>query len=65
MQDWYSGCKTRLRKAFDTLCRNGCLSIAWKLGIRGKPLNIFILNSLYDNVQSNVRFGNISTDFLM
>ena len=49
------------RKAFDTVWRNGLLSVAWNLGIRGRVWNI--LNSLYQNVQCNVKLGDIVTDF--
>jgi len=49
------------RKAFDTVWRDGLLSVAWNLGIRGKFWSI--LNSLYQNVQCNVKFGDIVTDF--
>ena len=49
------------RKAFDTVWRNGLLTVAWNLGIRGRVWNI--LNSLYQNVQCNVKMGDIVTDF--
>ena len=49
------------RKAFDTVWRNGLLSIAWKLVIRGEVWDI--LDSLYQNVQCNVKMGDIVTDF--
>ena len=49
------------RKAFDTVWRNGLLTVAWNLGIRGRVWNI--LNSLYLNVQCNVQMGDIVTDF--
>lgn len=48
------------RKAFDTVWRDGLLSIAWKLGIRGSAWNL--LDSLYTNVQAKVSFGDIDTD---
>jgi hypothetical protein len=48
-------------KAFDTVWRDGLLSLAWKLGIRGSMWKI--VSSLYMNVQSNVKFGDIETDF--
>ena len=49
------------RKAFDTVWRDGLLSIAWNIGIRGKIWNI--IDSLYNNVLCNVKFGDIVTDF--
>ena len=49
------------RKAFDTVWRNRLLTVAWNLGIRGRVWNI--LNSLYQNVQCNVKMGDIVTDF--
>lgn len=49
------------RKAFDTVWREGLLSVAWNIGIRGKVWNI--LDKLYNNVQCNVKFGDIVTDF--
>ena len=48
------------RKAFDTVWRDGLLSVAWNIGIRGKVWNI--IDSLYNNVLCNVRFGDIITD---
>jgi len=48
------------RKAFDTVWREGLLSIAWNIGIRGKVWNI--LDNLYKNVQCNVKLGDIETD---
>ena len=47
-------------KAFDTVWRDGLLSLAWKLGIRGSMWKI--VSSLYMNVQSNVKFGDFVTD---
>jgi hypothetical protein len=49
------------RKAFDTVWRDGLLSVAWNIGIRGKIWNI--LDSLYNNVFCNVKFGDIVTDY--
>ena len=49
------------RKAFDSVWRDGLLSMAWDIGIRGKVWNI--LDKLYHNVKCNVRFGDIVTDF--
>jgi hypothetical protein len=48
-------------KAFDTVWRDGLLSLAWKLGIRGSMWKI--ISNLYTNVQSHVKFGEIETDF--
>ena len=48
-------------KAFDTVWRDGLLSLAWKLGIRGSMWKI--ISSLYVNVKCNVKFGEIETDF--
>jgi hypothetical protein len=48
-------------KAFDTVWRDCLLSLAWKLGIRGNMWKI--ISSLYMIVQSNVKFGDIVTDF--
>ena len=48
-------------KAFDTVWRDGLLSLAWKLGIRGSMWKI--ISNLYRNVQSRVKFGDITTDF--
>ena len=48
------------RKAFDTVWREGLLSIAWNIGIRGKVWNV--LDNLYKNVQCNVKLGDIETD---
>ena len=41
------------RKAFDTVWRDGLLSIAWNIGIRFKVWKI--IDSLYDNVLCNVQ----------
>lgn len=49
------------RKAFDTVWRDGLMSLAWRLGIRGSLWNI--ISSMYDNVQANVTLGDIETDF--
>ena len=49
------------RKAFDTVWRYDLLTVAWNLGIRGRGWNIH--NSLYQNVQCNVKMGDIVADF--
>jgi hypothetical protein len=49
------------RKAFDTVWREGLLSVAWNIGIRGKVWNV--LDELYKNVECNVKFGDVVTDF--
>jgi len=49
------------RKAFDTVWREGLLTIAWKLGIRGNAWNL--IDCMYTDVQAKVSFGEIDTDF--
>jgi hypothetical protein len=49
------------RKAFDTVWRDGLLSIAWKLGIRGNAWKL--IDSMYTDVQAKVIWGDIDTDF--
>ena len=51
-----------LKSVIDTVWRDGLLLIAWNIGIRGKVWKI--IDSLYDNVLCNVKFGDIVTDFL-
>lgn len=49
------------RKAFDTVWREGLLMAAWNSGLRGRIWRL--IDTLYDNVQAQVKFGNIETDF--
>lgn len=48
------------RKAFDTVWRDGLMLAIWNTGIRGKIWKI--IDSLYDNVKAQVRFGNLITN---
>jgi len=49
------------RKAFDTVWRDGLMHAVWKSGIRGRIWKL--IDSLYDNVQAKVKFGDFETDF--
>ena len=49
------------RKAFDTVWREGLLLAAWNSGLRGRVWRL--IDALYDNVQAQVKFGNVETDF--
>ena len=49
------------RKAFDTVWREGLLLAAWNSGLRGRMWRL--IDALYDNVQAQVKFGNIETNF--
>ena len=49
------------RKAFDTVWREGLLLAAWNSGLRGRIWRL--IDALYDNVQAQVKFGDIETDF--
>ncbi|XP_072025055.1 uncharacterized protein [Amphiura filiformis] len=49
------------RKAFDTVWRDGLMLAIWNNGIRGRVWRL--IDSLYDNVQAKVKFGDIETDF--
>ena len=52
---WISG------NSFDTVWRDGLLSTAWNLGIRGNAWKL--IDSLYSNVQAKVKFGDFDSDF--
>ena len=49
------------RKAFDTVWRDGLLLAACNSGLRGQIWRL--IDALYDNVQAQVKFGNIETEF--
>jgi hypothetical protein len=49
------------RKAFDTVWREGLLLAAWNSGLRGRMWRL--IDALYENVQAQVKFGNIETEF--
>ena len=48
------------RKVFDSVWRDGLMKAVWRSGIRGKVWRI--IDRLYDNVKSKVRFGSVNTD---
>lgn len=50
------------KKAFDSVWREGMLNAAWGVGLRGRLWRV--LSNLYNNVQSQVKFGNLTTDFI-
>ena len=50
------------KKAFDSVWREGLLNAIWDIGIKGRIWRV--LSNMYNNVQSQVKFGNtITTDF--
>jgi len=49
------------RKAFDTVWRDGLLLSAWNIGIRGNVWKL--IDNLYTDVQSMVKFNDISTEY--
>ena len=51
------------KKAFDSVWRDKLLVTAWEVGIRGNAFSI--INNIYSNVQSMVRFGEIQTDMFV
>jgi len=49
------------KKAFDSVWREGLLNAVWEIGIRGRIWRV--ISNMYNNVQSQVKFGDITTDF--
>ena len=49
------------KKAFDSVWREGLLNAVWDIGIKGRIWRV--LSNMYDNVQSQVKFHDVTTDF--